>query len=561
MKGRKEQSLQTSAAILIFSAVIVKLIGALFKIPLASNVCLGDLGFGYFSSAYDLFTPIYSLAIAGLPIAVAKMVSEYVVLGETGNARNIFKTSKRVYFILGLIGFLLMLGFVLAFGMLTNSGLNGVLSLLMITPSVFFCSYMSSWRGHYEGVRNMYPTAVSEIIEALCKLILGFGFAFITVKVTNNVAYCAAAAILGITVGTAVSTLYLKLYHKFKGDGLGEASPEIGEFDNKAAAKTLILLAIPVALASLSNNIVLIVDALTVKLQLASALETAPEVIREMYAASIEEYNLSADAITNAELPTFLYGIRGKAYTLYNLVPTFTALIGVSAVPIIAGLKAKGEKEELNKNIASVLKLSALISFPAGIGLFAASSNIMEFLYDTKASALIGGPILAVFGLSALFSGLAIPLTSVLQSLGKQKSALVNILIGAVIKIALGAVLVSNPKINILGAALGTLACYFIIFLLDFICVLREVKISSNIINSLLKPFVSALVCGVCAFFICKLGSSSIVTVLAIFAAILVYFALLVLLNTFSESDFLGLPKGEKIAEICKKLKIIRKNT
>lgn len=560
-KENREKGFQRGAFLLLCSAVIVKLIGALFKIPLSSRYCLGDLGFGYFSSAYDLFTPFYALAMAGLPVAVSKTVSEYSAQGRFNDVRETLKISRRVYLAAGLICFLCLSVFIYPFSRLTDSTGAGIYSLAAMIPSVVFCCLMSAYRGYYQGLNNMLPTAVSELAEALCKLVLGFGFGFLTVKVTGNVAFGAAAAIFGITVGTAVSTLYLKLYYRFKGDGLSSrqlsVSPKADS--GSTAAKALILIAVPVALASLAGNIALIIDALTVRRQLSLLDGNDFNVIREIYAESVAEYNKTAWApITNGELAALLYGIRGKAYTLFNLVPTLTAVIGVSAVPVISGLKALGDVKGVRQNINSALKLTALISFPAGVGLFTASDRIMELLYDSAASVEIGAPLLRAFGIAAVFAGFAIPLTGILQAVGRQKRALINIAVGAAVKLTVGLITVSVPHINVKGAALGTLACYAVIFVLHMTALLKGKEISVNIKGVFLKPLISAAFCGAAARLVFNIGASFLVTILAIFAAAAVYLIFLILANTFEESDFYSLPKSEKITQFCKKHRIIR---
>lgn len=560
-KPNEKSGFQRGAALLLCSAVAVKLIGALFKIPLSSKYCLGDLGFGYFSSAYDLFAPFYALAMAGLPVAVSKTVSEYAARGKYNDVRETLRISRRVCLAAGLICFFIMCAFMYQFSRLTDSTGNGFYALAAMIPSVIFCCAMSSYRGYYQGLNNMLPTAVSEVTEALCKLCLGFGFGFLTVKITGSVVFGAAAAIFGITVGTALAALYLKLYYKFKGDGISSeqllnSPPANG---GKAAARTLILLAVPVALASLASNIALIADALTVRWQLASLTEKSPEIIRELYSSSIAAYNkTAASPISDSELAAWLYGIRGKAYTLFNLVPAFTTVIGVSAVPVIAGLNAEKEYRALNRNLGSALKLAALISFPAGIGLFTASDRIMALLYDSTASVEIGGPMLKIFGFAAIFAGISIPLTGILQALCRQKAALINIAVGAAVKLAVGFFTVSNPEINVKGAALGTLACYAVILILHTAVLVRTAGISVNFKAVFLKPLAAAVLCGIAARLIFNIGGSFVVTVLAIISAMFVYFISLVLLNTFEESDFSSLPKSEKIIVFCKKYRILR---
>ena len=560
-KENREKGFQRGAFLLLCSAVIVKLIGALFKIPLSSRYCLGDLGFGYFSFAYDLFTPFYALAMAGLPVAVSKTVAEYSAQGRFNDVRETLKVSRRVYFAAGLICFLCLSLLIYPFSRLTDSTGAGVYSLAAMAPSVVFCCLMSAYRGYYQGLNNMLPTAVSELLEALCKLILGFGFGLLTVKLTGNVAFGAAAAIFGITVGTAVSTLYLKLYYGFKGDGVpSKLLLSCSKADSdKAAAKALVLIAVPVALASLAGNIALIIDAFTVRRQLNSLDENGFNIIREIYALSIAEYNKTAWApITNGELSALLYGISGKAYTLFNLVPTLTAVIVVSTVPVIAGFSAEKDYKALNRNLNSALKLTALISFPAGIGLIAASDRIMELLYDSAASVEIGSPLLTIFGIAAVFAGFSIPLTGILQAVGRQKRALINIAVGAAVKLTVGLLTVSVPEINVKGSALSTLSCYAVIFVLHIAALLKDKDISVNIKSVFLKPLISAAFCGVSARLVFNIGTSFSATVLAIFSAAMAYVISLILANTFEESDFYSLPKSEKITEFCKKHRIIR---
>lgn len=557
----QEKGFQQGAFLLLCSAVIVKLIGAIFKIPLSSKYCLGDLGFGYFSSAYDLFTPFYALAMAGLPVAVSKTVSEYSAKGRYNDVRQMLKVSRRVYLAAGLICFLCLAAFVYPFSRLTDSTGEGIYSLFAMTPSVIFCCLMSSYRGYYQGLNNMLPTAVSELLEALCKLILGFGFGFLTVKITDNAALGSAAAIFGITVGTAVSTLYLKLYYKFKGDGFStkQVSGSLKADSGKTAVKALVMIAVPVALASLAGNIALIIDALTVRRQLGALDENSLNIIRGMYAYSVADYNkTAATPITNGELSALLYGIRGKAYTLFNLVPTLTTVIGVSAVPVLSGLNAEKDYTALNRNLNSALKLTSLISIPAGVGLCVASDRIMKLLYDSAASVEIGAPLLKVFGIAAIFAGTAIPLTGVLQAIGRQKAALFNIAAGAAAKLIIGILTVSVPEINIMGAAVGTLACYAVIFVLHITVLLRSKGISVNIKAVFLKPLVSALICGIAACAVLKIEETFFVTFSAILAAVVVYVICLILLKALEEDDLSYLPKAEKLTEFCKKYRIIR---
>lgn len=556
---RKQQSFEYGAIILIAATALVKIIGAIFKIPLSNLI--GDLGFGYFSSAYDLFLPIYSLAMAGLPIAVSRIVAENMAVGRFKDVRQTLKIARRAFLVSGIIGFTVMLALIQPFVKLTDPTGKTIYSIFAIAPNLIFCCVMSTYRGYYEGLRNMYPTAFSNVIEALGKLILGYGFAFVAMKLTNNVAYAAAAAMLGITVGSMCAALYLRLTYRFKGDKITEeeldASPTA--IPAKSALKGLILIAVPVVLTSLANNVASLIDVSMVKLQLSNLVENSADFIREMYAESITDFNSTAAyELTDGGIPTFLYGIRGKAFTLYNLIPTITSVLGVSALPVLASSWVTKDKPSIKKNIDSIIKMTALIAMPAGIGLAAISGPVMGLLYKSTASVQIGGPMLSIFGIAAVFAGLSLPLTSMLQAIGKQNVPVINIAIGAVIKIIVNYILVGIPSVNILGAPIGTLSCYLFIFFANIICLIKFTGVVPSIIKVFIKPLISSVFCGLAAFLVTSFADSKIITLASIMVAGVVYLISLIVLNTFEEEDFTTIPMGKRIVNFCKKHKILR---
>lgn len=560
-KKRKQQSFEYGAIILLCSTVLVKIIGAIFKIPLGDERLLGDLGFGYFSSAYDLFLPIYTLAMAGLPIAISRVVAEKTAQGRYKDVKKSLKVTGKIFAVTGITATLIMLLLINPFVILTDATGKTIYSIYAIVPSLFFCCVMSTYRGYFEGLRNMYPTAVSDIIEALGKLILGLGISYAVLKLTNDVAYAAAGAMLGITIGGAASATFLFLRYKIRGDGitkqeLYEAPPAVAD---KIMTKTLIFIAIPIVLTSLANSVTSLVDVTMVKWQLNRIVGDSSDVIRNMYASSIADYNLSSqEALNDLEIPTFLYGIRGKAFTLYNLIPTITSVLGVSALPVLASSWTKQDKQLIKHNIESPIKFTALISMPAGMGFLFMGTQIMGLVYNTTASYEIGGTMLRIYGLAAMFAGLAIPMTSMLQSIGKEIISLRNVAIGAIIKVIVNYIFVGIPSINIQGAAIGTFVSYLFIFVANLLSIIKYTGVKPNIYKTILKPFFAALCCGASTLvfdfsYMGKLG-----TALEIVIAAVVYLVALIVLNTFEPDDILTLPKGEKLLNLLIKLKIIR---
>lgn len=549
------RNLQYGTALLVISAVISKLIGALFKIPLSSARFLGDEGFGCFSSAYDLFSPLYSLAMAGFPVAIAKTVAGYSAEGKYRDVRATYKLSRRIFSVLGIIGALVFAISVIPFVGLTDDTGNTAPVLFAVAPAVLFSCVLSAQRGYYEGLGNMYLTAVTELTDALGKLVLGLGAAYVTVRVTKNAVWGAAAAMAGISAGMLFSALYALIYARVKGDGITAAqlknSPE--PQDGMRALKAVVALALPIALTSLTVNIPPLIDAFTVKSGLERLIRGGTD-LREIYGAVFkngETPDLSA-------FPMLLYGIRGKAYTVFNLVPAVTSVIGVAAVPRVAAAAVTKNGAELKKSINTALKSAAIISLPAACGFIAIGGRITALLYDTEASAVIGGEMLVIYGFAALFAGFLVPLGGILQAMGKQNAVLLNTAVGTAVKLIVNILAVPFPKINVMGAALGTLACFFVIFLLDIAVLIKAAGFAPNIANVFLKPLISAVFCGLAARLTALLGTARWVTLAAVILAAAVYAVLLISLKTLEISDFPDSDSGKKLTEFCRKHRIIR---
>jgi len=485
----KEQNLTQAAAVLLLSTIVVKLIGAFFKIPLSADYALGDLGFGYFSIAYDFYVPIYTLALSGFPVAISRMVAEYVAKQRYSEVKQIFKISLKTLLVLGIFGFVAMCIFA---SLLLRSGFSGY-SFFAIAPSLIFCALISVYRGFFEGFKNMMPTAVSGVIEALGKLILGLSAAIVVMKITGNAALAAAATMGGITIGTVASAIYLAIkYRSIKTVLSNNAVTDFCASDSQLF-KGLVRITIPVAIAALSVSITSLIDTVTLRLQLKALLESNP----------LNAEILLKDTIyTNVpikEIPTLIYGIRGKAYTLFNLVPTFTTALGMGAIPLLTECFVKRDSAGLKENTEMTLKFTSVIVLPAAVGFMVAGREIMLLLYG-NASYVLSGKILMLYGMAAMFAGFMISVTSVLQALGRQNAALFNICCGVIIKVLCNIVLIRIPEMNVYGAVIGTVACYFTILVLHLAILVKKLDFVPNLKECVLKPLFAATMCGIVAY-------------------------------------------------------------
>ena len=235
-------------------------------------------------------------------------------------------------------------------------------------PAVLFSFFSSPLRGFSEGNRNMIPTAISNIIDAFSKILIGFSSAFITIKLTGNFALSSAAAIGGIALGTVISYLFLNIYNSrhYK----REKSNIVTEISNKVLLNKLYKICIPIIITSFSINIFPFIDSLTVRPVLSGILDSQNNILSIIDANYISDFS--------KEIPTLLYGIKSKAYTIFNLVPVFATFIASSALPSVTSKLTSGDYKDASKTINSALKISAVISFPLGCGLLFIGTPIMK---------------------------------------------------------------------------------------------------------------------------------------------------------------------------------------
>ena len=583
--GKKSQSLLSGAFILVVATILVKVIGALFKIPL--SMLIGEVGRGYFSTAYEIYTPLYSISMAGLPVAVSRLVAKERSLGHFRDVRMIRRVARRLFLIMGVLGTVLLLLIAYPYTKYVVGFVENVYCVLAIAPSIFFCCCMSTYRGYYEGMQNMVPTAISEVIEVVGKLVVGLGASYIllktqlakfaagqpvfgAVRATEEEAlaaiypFAAAAAVLGVTSGTILGLIYLVIRHKFVGDGITKsellASPK--PQSGRTLAKIIIMTALPIAASSLVTNITNLIDAATIQNRLKYAFEKAPDVINALYGAEFE-----AMKIADSQVVKYIYGIYNEVLDFKNLIPTITMTLGISAIPVLSAAWANRQRNDIKVAVESVIRVTMLISLPTGFCLAAVAHSLLDMFYPA-ATANIGAPILAVYGCTIFIFAVSSPITSMLQGLGRTDIPLKSLIVGAVIKIILNYVLIGNPHINIEGAPIASIACYLVVLIINMYSIIKLTGVKINFMSVFIKPCICSAISAVVAFltnlvfgkFLGNLGDpdgmlngNSVALIIAVIAAVISYVITILLLKGISKDDLLMIPKGEKVAEALEK--------
>ena len=372
MAKQRKQSLLNGALILSAAIVAVKIISAFFKLYVTLKI--GYDGRGYYTTAYNIYTPMYSIALAGLPTAVSKMVSSLAAQNRFRDVKKLFGVSLTLFTLMGTVGTALILLFAYPYAKSTGAP-DAQPAIIAIAPSLFFCCVMSGYRGYYQGLRNMVPSAASQTFEAAGKLI--FGFILVNLVTGSGAAladklpvlrdmsdtahaYAAAAAISGVTIGSLMGLVYLMIRRRAAGDGITPeqllASPDSASA--RVLTRQLLTIAVPVAISSLVFNVTTLIDNWTVQNRLIYVLEKNYDAVAAMYPGIVQARGFTAE--TAQLFKSYLFGAYDTVLEIKNIVPTFTITLGLSAIPVISEAWTLRDMRSVRANAESVIRLTML---------------------------------------------------------------------------------------------------------------------------------------------------------------------------------------------------------
>lgn len=559
----------------MISLLFVKISGLLFKLPIVSLI--GESGYGYFTSAYSIYLPVFILALSGFPAAVSRYVTAEYSKGNYINVRRIKKVSLVFFTAIGLVG-----TGILAFGADFLSTLidnpQSALAVMILAPTVFFCCVMSVYRGYYSGLANLTPSAVSQVIEALGKLIVGVGATYaimdyglkyfeengeifgVTLEskdaAINFLApYGAAAAILGVSVGSLLACGYIIIKYKISGDDITKKqlnSAEQSVLPLKTIFKRILRVGLPISLGAAVMQLCALIDNFTVMKILTETVPQNEALVREMF-------SFDAQVLTE-RIPNLLWGCLGVAMIFYNLIPLFVQSFSQSAIPDITEAYVKGDRDVINSKIHVTMKMSLLFALPAGIGIMAVAEPLVSIFDSGVTTASVF--ILRVICIAGIFSALCQPVNSILQSVGKYDTPVIIMVIAAAIKLVSNIILINIPSLNILGAALGSIISYAFLFIVLFILLVRFTGYKENMFKLFVPPVISAVLCGITAYTAVSLTRDSLGNVwsllISVLLGVIIYFISAFLTTALTKNEIFLLPNGKKLAKVLEKLHILR---
>ncbi|WP_369283155.1 polysaccharide biosynthesis C-terminal domain-containing protein [Oscillibacter sp. GMB15532] len=533
----KKQSFLGGAAILASAVAIVKLVGAVYRIPV--NNLLSAEGKTYFKVAYDIFNVLMTVSTAGLPLAISKLTSRAHATGRENEKRKLFRTAIWLFLGIGLVGSLLMF-----FGASQLADLQrqpmAAHAIRALAPTILCVSLLACMRGYTQGQGNMTPTAVSQVIEVTFKLGVGLPLAWYLIRVVQKgVAYGAAGAILGVTVSEVISLGFMSLYlfrHRDNQALSADVPPSSG-----VLMKQVLHIGIPITLSNSAMSLLTMLDTTIV-------LRRLSDIQNQLPAA-----------------PSVLFGQYGYGTDLVNLPPSFVFPVTMSLIPFVAAALARHENARANRVVSSALRLIALLAIPAGVGLSVLAGPILLLLYPAQVQdAIACAPLLRVQGVACIFICLMNLTNAILQSYGKEKIPIYTMVAGGVTKIAMNYVLVGTPSINIMGAPISTLCCYLVIAGFNLYFVWKYSPEKPRYLQIFAKPAIASVAMGLSAWAAHGILSrllagpgagylaGAAATLGAIAVAVVVYGILVLALRILRAEDLESVPHGKKLAKILR---------
>lgn len=535
-KKYKKESFMQGVFAMMFSQVLIKLLGLVYKMYLTNREGFGDEGNAIYSAGFYIYSLLLTLSSVGVPNAISKLVSERIALGDNKGANRIFKIA---FFTFGLLGFIGTM--ILFFGAHYISNVilkipESEMTLVALSPSIFFVSLICVIRGYFNGNGTLKVTANSQTLEQVFKTVFTIILVEAVVIATGmNTTIMAAGANLATTVATIGSFIYLFFFYK-NHRTLNVNAPNVITKKESIfkVIKKILYVSMPISLSAILSSINKNIDSTTVVRGLSTFMEESQAKIQ--------------------------YGIlSGKVDTLTSLPLSFNIAFATALVPAISYARAKKDMSTANKRVAFSILVTILIGLPCTAGIFVFAEQILQLLFPAQSS---GALLLQISSIAIIFTVLAQTINGALQGLGKVMVPAIAFSVGVVVKLILNLVLIPNPAIGINGAAIGTIACNVIACIIGFTVLKKNMDIKFKFSKYILKPIFATIIMAICSYAI-YLGINSIIpgkiaTIIAIGSAVIIYAVALIALKVFTKEEIFMIPYGQKIYKILEKLGIYK---
>jgi O-antigen/teichoic acid export membrane protein len=525
--------------ILSIATLLTKILGSLFWAPL-QNIA-GDHVVGLYRISFPFYAILLMIASAGIPITVSKFVAERLAKDDFAGAQRVKKAAAIILSLTGIVfGLALFFSAPFLATTLLQSPQN-TLPIRVLAIAILFVPVMGAYRGYFQGHQQMMPTGISQVIEQFVRIITVIGLVYWLKEAGFGEEILAAGATAGALFG-AIAGLLVVLWYNMREKKPAVQVPSTTTSDESLwkLSKKIIAYAIPISLASLVLPLIGLVDSITI-----------PRILIHM------GYN---DTMTGT-----LYGIYARGEPFVNIISTFSSSLTLALIPAIGAYVAKNNFVAVKQKISQAWMMTLIVSLPASLGLsiLAEPFNIAMYM-DAK-----GTSTLAILAFSAIFSTLAVTSSGILQGLGYNKIPVRHLLIGAVVKFIANFIFV--PIYGISGSAIAMVIAYIVVCGLNLWMVFKKTKITVSTKQVFFKPLLStAIMAGVLYvayyslrgwFIVAQFNRWEyiIISLLYVIIAMIVYFIVLLLTKTVTETELRILPMGARLVRLFQKVKLIKK--
>ena len=468
---QKQRSLIGGISLLGLAGIICKVVGVLYRIPLAGSI--GPAGMGIYQQVYPSYNLMLTIASAGIPVAISRTVAACLARNDVRNARRVFRASAIMLTGLGLVMFTIMLAFSRQFANAAGTP-ESALSFMSIAPSLFLVCAMSAFRGEMQGRRRMAPTAVSQLIEQVGKVFIALPLATYMYGTGATPMECCARGAAGALIGTScaegVALLFMMACHFLTGKELAAIpqNEEIPAEPYRIICRNIILIAIPISIG-------------------ACIVPLANTIDSYMLVNIMKGYMADEEALIR-------YGVySGLVLPLINVPTALAMAMSINLVPAIATGVALNDQDHIRRESATGLRFASLIGLPCSVGMSMLAEPILSVLYlgsgrYTPEQIHLGGELLTYSALTIILFTQVQATSGILQGLKKQRIPMYTLLLGVVMKVALNYTLVRIPNFDIHGAPLASLLCYTVSMVPNLYYVSKYSGLRLSVMDLLVRP-------------------------------------------------------------------------
>jgi len=538
---KKRSSFMQNVLILMFAQIMVKVLGLVYKFVITNFEGFGDTGLGYYSAGYQIYSLLLALSSIGIPSVVSKLVSERIAKGDNKGAQRIFKICMT---------FFVGIGIVLSFGLFFGAEYIAIAMydvadtkyvMQVLAPAIAFVSASAVFRGYFAGLNDMKPTSYSQIIEQFFNCVLSITFVYALLGREPYI--MAAGGNLSTTLAIILTFVYLIIYYKRKKIKIEpNQKSEEDELTAMKLLKKILIISVPVTISSIISVVSPLIDTATVSRCIQTAFANMYPVKEQLEALAMSKN-----------------GILSKVDTLVNLPIAVNVAFSTALVPAISGAIAQKDMKTASKRMTFSIFASLLIVLPCAVGFISLAQPILSLIYPTASD---GAEVLMVYAIAMIFIALNQTVNGGLYGLNKTYIPAISLIIGIIIKFVLNIVLISNPKIEIMGAGISTVICQLVAFLICIVALQKNIKLHFKCGRMIIAPIIASVIMGVSTYLINQALNNivrmSISTILSIIFGALIYIVLIFALKILRKEDIMMIPFGSKIYSVLIKIKIYK---